>query len=163
MANRKIPGTLTGIAGVHYVVSELSRRGMIALPTIRNTEAYDIIAASRDGRKHANIQVKTSARRVNFWPTPKPQKMRAGTFDYYVFLRWMGDEEGFEGFMLKGKEAKAEVAFNVHRQEQRKPSLRRAVFPAFHVAGIRESPARRKVRPAKLRRWKKTWKSWTLD
>jgi len=28
---------LVGAAGVHYVASELSFRGMIALPTIRNT------------------------------------------------------------------------------------------------------------------------------
>ena len=35
---RQRPHTgLIGIAGVHYVVSELSRRGLVALPTIRNT------------------------------------------------------------------------------------------------------------------------------
>lgn len=51
---------LIGIAGVHYVVSELSRRGLIALPTIRNTQSYDFIAATRDGTRHANIQVKAS-------------------------------------------------------------------------------------------------------
>jgi hypothetical protein len=36
--------SLIGIAGVHHVVSELSRRGLIALPTVKNTAAYDIVA-----------------------------------------------------------------------------------------------------------------------
>ena len=51
---------LIGAAGVHYVVSELSRRGLIALPTIRNTSGIDVIVTGRDGSRHANLQVKTS-------------------------------------------------------------------------------------------------------
>ena len=57
---------LIGAAGVFYVAAELSLRGMIALPTIRNTAGYDIIVTNRDGSKHANIQVKTSGQQ------PKP-------------------------------------------------------------------------------------------
>jgi hypothetical protein len=74
MRDKRIPSALTGIAGVHYVVSELSRRGMIALPTIRNMGAYDIVVASADGRRHANIQVKTSSKRVTFWLMPPSKK-----------------------------------------------------------------------------------------
>ena len=58
---------LIGIAGVHYVVAELSRRGMVALPTTRNTAAYDIVVVTPDGDKHANIQVKASSKRVTFF------------------------------------------------------------------------------------------------
>lgn len=43
---------LVGAAGVHYVASELSFRGMIALPTIRNTAGYDLIVVSADGKRH---------------------------------------------------------------------------------------------------------------
>lgn len=43
-----------GIAGVHYVAAELSRRGMVALPTTRNTAAYDIVVVTQAGDKHAN-------------------------------------------------------------------------------------------------------------
>ena len=37
--------SLVGAAGVHAVVSELSLRGLIALPTIRNTAGVDVIVA----------------------------------------------------------------------------------------------------------------------
>jgi hypothetical protein len=63
---------LIGIAGVHYLAAELSRRGLVALPTIRNTAGYDIIVARADGTKHANIQVKTSQRKASFWMMLRP-------------------------------------------------------------------------------------------
>jgi hypothetical protein len=161
MKRRKNSSALTGIAGVHHVVSELSRRGMIALPTIRNTAAYDIIVVSPGGQKHANIQVKASAKAAKFWLMPAPNHVRAGPFDHYVFLRWMGDGNGYQGFMLSGKEVRAEVAFNARRQKRRgrSPENMRA---AFHIGGIKETGARKKLRPAKLKLWAGTWKNWTL-
>ena len=80
---------LIGIAGVHYVVSELSRRGLIALPTIKNTKAYDIVALNEEGTRHANIQVKASSKKASFFPMPIPDKVRAGELDFYVFVRWI--------------------------------------------------------------------------
>ena len=40
-------GSLSGVAGVHFVVGELSRLGFIALPTVKNTKDVDIIASTR--------------------------------------------------------------------------------------------------------------------
>ncbi len=100
---------LTGIAGVHHVVSELSRRGLVALPTIRNTAAYDVIVATPDGTRHANIQVKASEKRRLFFPMPESEKVRAGPHDYYVLLRWLAKEERYEGYMLSGRAARYEV------------------------------------------------------
>ena len=57
---------LIGAAGVHFVVSELSLRGLIALPTIRNTASMDIVVVDPDGVFHANLQVKTSRSKVGF-------------------------------------------------------------------------------------------------
>jgi hypothetical protein len=37
---------LIGATGVHYVVSELSLRGMIALPTIHNTAGVDVVVTN---------------------------------------------------------------------------------------------------------------------
>ena len=106
---KTVPSALVGIAGVHYVAAELSRRGLIALPTIRNTAGYDIIVATPDGTRHANIQVKTSQKRVNFSPMPPPEKVCAKPNDYYVLVRWISKDRKFEGFMLTGREAKAAV------------------------------------------------------
>jgi hypothetical protein len=47
--------SLVGAAGVHYVVSELSLRGLIALPTIRNTSGVDIVVVNKDGTWHAEL------------------------------------------------------------------------------------------------------------
>lgn len=50
--NMNLPYSLIGGAGVHHVVSELSRRGFVVLPTVRNVAAYDVIAATLDGKRH---------------------------------------------------------------------------------------------------------------
>ena len=50
--------SLIGAAGVHYAAYKLTLKGMLALPTVRNTPGTDLIVTSRDGRQHANIQVK---------------------------------------------------------------------------------------------------------
>jgi hypothetical protein len=94
---------LIGIAGVHYVAAELSHRGMVALPTTRNTAAY-IVVVTQAGDKHANIQVKTSSTRVHFFPMPTAAKIRAGKCDYYVLVRWLEKTKQFEGFMPSGRE-----------------------------------------------------------
>jgi hypothetical protein len=58
-SNKKLPNDLIGIAGVHFVVSELTLRGLIALPTIRNTAGIDILVSEPDGADQAALQVKT--------------------------------------------------------------------------------------------------------
>src|SRR5438045_3779537 len=103
MTVRTVSNALVGIAGVHYVAAELSRRGLIALPTIRNTAGYDIIVATPDGKGHANIQVKTSLKEAKFWPMPPSKKVCCMGNDYYVLVRWIEREKRFEGFMLKGR------------------------------------------------------------
>jgi hypothetical protein len=35
----EVSNNLVGITGVHHVVSELSRQGLVALPTVRNIAA----------------------------------------------------------------------------------------------------------------------------
>ena len=51
---------LIGAAGVHFIVSVLSLRGLIALPTIRNTAGVDVVLTDKKGTWQANLQVKTS-------------------------------------------------------------------------------------------------------
>ena len=100
MAN--VNKSLIGIAGVHHVVSELSRRGLIALPTVKNTAAYDIVAVNERGTKHANIQVKASYKRVTAFLMPAPEKIRTGDHDYFVLARWIERESRYQCFLLTG-------------------------------------------------------------
>ena len=140
---------------MHYVTAELSLRGLIALPTIRNVAGYDIIAATTDGKEHANIQVKTSHKRVNFWRMPPSPDICAGPNDYYVLVRWVAREKKFEAFMLMGKEAKAEVERIERIQGKRVTNgSRKRVLPSIHVGGKWEKQSSA---------WKRHWEEWHLD
>lgn len=150
MIDNKIPSQLMGAAGVHHVVAELSRRGMIALPTIRNLAGYDIIVASCDGKHHANIQVKASQKTTHAFPMPVPEKIKVGRHDYYVLLRLSRSKSGYEIFMLNGREAKTAVQEICNKQDLAK----RGRFPAICVDGTHKKQA-----PT----WSKRWATWTLS
>lgn len=143
--NTRIPNALIGAAGVHHVVSELSRRGMIALPTIRNTAAFDVIVASQDGKKHANIQVKTSGRWRPFWRMPPSEKICCGRNDFYALLRWHPKQNRFQVLLTSGRNAKNAVAegeaFQRKRMLQR---TRKAVVPSIYIG-------------QKRKRWEEEW------
>ena len=145
---------LVGSAGVHHVASELSRRGLIALPTIRNMAGYDVIVTTIDGCKHANIQVKTSLKRVNFFPMPRVDRMKVGPRDWYVLLRWLPNEQRFEGFMLTGRQALEEVKRD-HRSQQRRiaSGTRTKFFSAIYVGPRVE---------VRAKKWRRRWTNWNL-
>lgn len=133
---------------------QLSRRGLIALPTIRNTAGYDIIVATPGGKRHANIQVKTSQKSVKYWPMPPSKKVRAEPDDHYVLVRWVEREKKFEGFMLTGIEARDAVRDAEATQRQRiREGTRKVIFPCVHVAGRWEKLGNR---------WRDTWETWNL-
>jgi hypothetical protein len=149
MKKQKLSNDLIGISGVHFVVSELSRRGFIALPTVKNCAAYDVIVANQKGTKHANLQVKTSHGTRDFWPTPPSIKIRKGRDDYYIFLRWLGPEKRYQGYMLPGREVRNRVAQAevVTKRRGQRP------FGAFYVG---------KRAHGRDRQWAKTWEHWEL-
>jgi len=78
---------LVGAAGVFYVASELSMRGMVALPSIRNVKGADILVADPEGKRFAFFQVKTSQYKVTFWPIGEGARNRTGNDSYYAFVR----------------------------------------------------------------------------
>jgi len=145
--------SLIGIAGVHHVVSELSRRGLVALPTIRNTAAYDVVVVTPDGRKHANIQVKASSKRALFFRMPPSSRVRAGPRDFYVLARWIEKERRYECFMLTGREAKEAVKRGERWQRSRKRGgYRKALNPSLSVSKD----------PQRTERWRRRWLRWHL-
>ena len=95
----RIDNALIGAAGVHFVVSELSLRGLIALPTTRNTVGIDVVVVSLDGSLHANLQVKASKNKVTFWPVGKSYEKIRGRHNFYVFTRYLKKESRFETFL----------------------------------------------------------------
>ena len=149
-----LPYALIGIAGVHYVVSELSRCGMVALPTVRNTAGYDIVVSNSEGTKFATIQVKTSLKRVTFFPMPSSDKVNDSKTSFYALVRWLKDEERFECFFLSGAEAKAQVQAGERFQRKRiKQGTRKKMFPSIHVGPkVGDQP----------KAWKERWTTWSL-
>jgi len=151
---KKPPHALIGIAGVHFVVADLSRRGMVALPTVRNTAGYDIVVLNPEGTKHATIQVKTSLNRVSFFPMPPSSKINDHESAFYALVRWLKNEKRFECFFLTGDETKRAVEEGERFQDKRiAKGTRKKVFPSVYV-GPKAGD--------KIEVWKKRWIEWNL-
>ena len=60
--------SLKGVAGVHFVVAQLSLRGFVALPTTRNLKSFDIVAFQQDLSKVVFLQIKSTDRPKSGWP-----------------------------------------------------------------------------------------------
>lgn len=52
---------MTGVAGVHYVVSYLNYLGFHAVSTTRNVAGPDVLVSTYDGSRGLSLQVKTTA------------------------------------------------------------------------------------------------------
>jgi hypothetical protein len=147
---------LTGAAGVFYAASMFSLRGMIALPTIRNTAGYDIIVTSRNGSQHANVQVKTASGYPDYWPIcQKLESVRDKPNDFYVLLRRAEkpDLQLFEGFMLTGQEMKAELERYIVDN-----------IKSGNTASIENFPlCLCLANPDKIQEWQNRWLTWTIE
>ena len=111
--------SLIGAAGVHFVVSELSLRGLIALPTIRNTAGVDVVVTNKVGTWQANLQVKSSRSRVGFWPIGKKYKDWVGNNNFYVFVRYNPSTRTLEGFLASSEEVALSVVQSRKEEKQR--------------------------------------------
>ena len=80
----KLDKALVGACGVFFVSAELSRRGWIAMPTIRNTQGIDIIATKAE--QSVNIQVKTNSYGKVKYPLDKKNEEMIDDNTYYVFV-----------------------------------------------------------------------------
>ena len=114
---------LIGSAGVHFVASELSIRGHIALPTIRNTAGIDIVVVKSDGSSRANLEVKTSKDKVSFWPINNKYESINGKDVYYVFVRYLKKEKHFEAFLEPAN--KVIVQARKNQEDERKRDLKK--------------------------------------
>ena len=63
----KTTSLLAGVSGEYFVAAELSRRGLIASISLRNTRGIDILTTNAAATKSANIQCKTSQGSKDTW------------------------------------------------------------------------------------------------
>lgn len=113
---------LIGVAGVHLVVAELSRRGVIALPTTRNTEGIDVLASNTNTGKAVSIQVKTCQymkKNRPYWILGKGSEELKKADLYYVFVYLpQGDAPRF--YIVPSKTV-ADYVTETHRKWLRTP------------------------------------------
>jgi hypothetical protein len=169
-ANVRKDTSLIGAAGVHYVAYQFLKRGMLALPTVRNTPGTDLIVTSTDGMQHANIQVKaTEHGTAKFWiicSAKKFSKLPFGPHDYYVLLRPRragdpvdGQPKEFEGFMLTAAEAKEEMAAHLQywNDQRKEPKFNLCIY-------VDKGPRERKWGlPDRKLQWRERWHSWVIS
>jgi hypothetical protein len=117
--NEKISGIFTGISGVHYVVSELSRRGLVALPTIRNCAGIDVLVSDPTGNFSKVLQIKTSKDKVGFWPCGAKEHYKGKNY-FFIFLRWLKEENRYDVFLEKGNRVVQNILENDNMMKKRK-------------------------------------------
>ena len=76
----------TGIAGEYFVAAELTRRGLVASLTLRNTRGIDILASNVDATKSVGIQVKTKRGKKPDWILNKKAELDVAENLFYVFV-----------------------------------------------------------------------------
>jgi len=145
-SNKKPTKTLIGAAGVHFVVSELSLRGLVALPTIRNTAGIDILVSKPDGSGQASLQVKTASMKRDYWPTSGPERCLKGQRSFYVFVQYLPDEKRFEAFLESGSNVAKQVQENL--QDDQKRGLK--YFPYWGLPSAAKD----------IEKLRKKWKDW---
>lgn len=118
----RLSNGLIGVAGVHFVAFNLSLRGLIVLPTIRNTAGIDLLVNEPRTGAQASLQVKASMQSVKFWPTSRYDKCLRGPRTFYVFLRYDSRAETFEAFLESGDQVAAQIEANArhYREHGRK-------------------------------------------
>ncbi len=104
---------LVGNAGVYWVATELSHRGLVALPTVRNCPGADLLVLDPDTHALATLQVKCSGKRPKFWPASAPAPAWRKASHAYVFVRRTANRGGCEGFLVGSVEVAADVAANL--------------------------------------------------
>jgi hypothetical protein len=133
-AGQRLSNDLIGAAGVHFAAYRLSLRGLIALPTVRNTAGIDLLVNDPRTGAHRALQVMASLKLVNFWPMSKPEKCLRGAQNAYVFLRFDSNIDSFEGFLVDAESVFEQVTANLEDYRDRG----RAEFPYWGLPSDEE-------------------------
>lgn len=83
----KLKKQLSGIAGEYYVAAELSRNGLLAAITLRNSDGVDILVSDENGNHQLSIQVKTTQGKKKWLLTSKVEnEINSSENKYFVFV-----------------------------------------------------------------------------
>ena len=111
----KISTTLTGIAGEYFVAAELSRRGLIACMTVRNTRGVDILVSNGALTRTVSIQVKTNQKFRKKWLFSEGAESLKHRNFFYVLVN-LQTESGLPDFHIVPSKVVAETISKEHRE-----------------------------------------------
>ncbi len=103
MISERLDKALSGIAGEYFVAAELSRHGLVAAVTLRNTRGIDIVV-SRPGKSGpATVQVKTVQNGPAKFLLNQSDEKSKGPNHYYVFVVLHGRKGQPEYWVVEGE------------------------------------------------------------
>ena|SRR5579872_522105 len=116
-AGRRTQYNIIGVAGEYFVAAELSRRGWIAVLTLKNTPNIDLIATTLDGRRTINMQVKTrSIGNRQGWKLSRSIETLVPAENYYIAFVDLCGMDAKPDYYLIPKNLFAKWISNRHKQ-----------------------------------------------
>lgn len=136
---------LTGAAGEYHIAAQLSQRGWLATPTIKNSPGTDVLAQHVGTGALVAIQAKTTTGSTSWVLGAKDEGISDGDHSWYVFVALAGQTERPVFYVLPRNHVAA-LLFVGHRNyikspgrggRERKNGTVRKVFAA-EIAPYRE-------------------------
>ena len=84
--HQNLSHVLCGISGEYATAAELTRRGLVASITLRNTRGIDILVSNADASKSAGVQVKTNQNGKRLWLLNRKAEDFHSKHLYYIFV-----------------------------------------------------------------------------
>lgn len=82
----------SGMQGVYLVAAELTYRGFIVSPTLRNAFGADLLVTDPECKQAWSVQVKTNSQRMNYWLVGRHARRTKSPSHIYVFVTLKGSE-----------------------------------------------------------------------
>lgn len=117
---KDLTSVLAGVSGEYFVAAELSRRGLIASITLRNTKGVDILASDAEANSTVGIQVKSNRSSSPVWILNEKAETYAKDGLFYVFVN-LKDIDVRPDFYVVPSSVVAEHVARTHREWLEKP------------------------------------------
>jgi hypothetical protein len=102
MISEQLNKTLSGIAGEYFAAAELSRHGLVAAVTLRNTRGIDIVVSRAGKSGSATVQVKTVQNGPAKWLLNKSDEKSQGP-NHILRLRCFARTQRSTGILGGGR------------------------------------------------------------
>src|SRR3989344_1895394 len=99
----KLSSVLSGVAGEYSVAAELSKRGLLASITLRNTKGVDILCSNAEATKAVGIQVKTNRGSARDWILHQKAEDYFANNLFYVFVNLNHNKQPPDFFIVPRK------------------------------------------------------------